>query len=69
MSKSIILNIQKSLYTTTDPNITAVISDDGQFIHAYNISEETFKNLTFVTNNPSYGGPPMNFVSITPLKI
>ena len=64
VSKPTILGIQKSLYTTVDANITSVISEDGQFIHAYNISEDAFERLTFVTNSPIYGGPPMNFVSI-----
>jgi len=51
--KSTILAIQSSLFKRIDPNINVNIYNDSILV-ASKISEETFKNLVFATNNPSF---------------
>jgi hypothetical protein len=49
-----ILALQNVLFNLTDPNIITSISDDGKTITASNISENSFANISVVTNNPKY---------------
>ena len=52
--KSTILQMQRVLFSATDPNIITNISADQTTITASNISEQTFQYLSMATNNPSY---------------
>jgi hypothetical protein len=51
---STVLNLQQSLLKRTDPNIISNVTADQTTLIAANISEETFVNLPFVTNNPGF---------------
>jgi hypothetical protein len=52
--KSTILSIQESLLKKVNPNIIINIINDETLLVAANITEDDFKNLIFITNNPSF---------------
>jgi hypothetical protein len=55
ISKSTILELQRSLCSSLDPNMIIEISSDNTTIFISNITSETFVNLRLVSNNPSFG--------------
>jgi hypothetical protein len=61
---STVLNLQQSLLKRTDPNIISNVTADQTTLIAANISEETFVNLPFVTNNPGFNNSYMYLVDI-----
>ena len=52
--KSTILSIQESLFKKVNPNIIINIINNETLLVAANVTEEDFKNLIFITNNPSF---------------
>ena len=52
--KSTILSIQESLLKKVNPNIIINIINDETLLVAANVTEDDFKNLIFITNNPSF---------------
>lgn len=64
MKKRHILLKQQILFSKL--SIQSVINEDGTIITTdSNISESTFKKLSFVTNNPAYNPVPMNLIGIS----
>ena len=55
ISKSTIIELQRSLSSSLDPNMIIEISSDNSTIFISNITSETFVNLRLVSNNPSFG--------------
>ncbi len=55
ISKSTILEIQRSLCSSLDSSMIIEISSDNTIIFISNITPETFVNLKLVSNNPSFG--------------
>jgi len=62
--ESTILRIQESLFKRIDPAINTSINNDNTIITASNISEKTFPNLVFITNNPGYQNSYMSLIDI-----
>ena len=63
-NKKTILDKQQILFSKLD--IQSVINEDGTIITTdSNISESTFKKLSFVTNNPALNPVPMNLIGIS----
>lgn len=54
LGKSTILAIQYALLKRLDPSIGVTISEDQKLLTASDVSEETFQQLLFVTNNPGF---------------
>ena len=52
--KSTILSIQESLLKKVNSNIIINIINDETLLVAANVTEDDFKNLIFITNNPSF---------------
>ena len=64
MKKQHILLKQQILFSKL--SIQSVINEDGTIITTdSNISESTFKKLSFVTNNPTLNPVPMNLIGIS----
>ena len=61
--KSTILSIQESLLKKVNSNIIINIKNNTLLIAA-NVSEDDFKNLIFVTNNPSFTNSYMFLTNI-----
>ena len=62
--KSTILSIQGSLLKKVNPNIIINVINDETLLIAANVTEDDFKNLIFVTNNPSFDNSYMYLTNI-----
>lgn len=63
-TKSVMLTLQRSLFSILDPNIITTLSEDGYTLMASNISEQNIKYVQFIANNPSFNGTYMSLEDV-----
>lgn len=59
-----ILSLQRKLLIKTDPQIVCEIDGHCETLTAVNISEDTFMDLTFITNDPIYKNSHMTMIDV-----